>query len=164
VTSAVAHAEHVSGAGEQGASGPWVQVDGELDRPEQVRSKLDLVDHPQAVVLEERRRVVPGGLEDGWVVEQAGHSIRLVGCDEPGQGALAGLACAVEPHHSGVGQRVANDVPGASRDHILVLRGRSISPRTARVVIWTHDSWSSGRMIYGPWPHDSWSAGRRPGP
>jgi hypothetical protein len=48
-----------------------IQVDQDLDRPQQLGRELDLVDDHEPVVLDEPRRVVPRGLQCGSVIEEA---------------------------------------------------------------------------------------------
>src|SRR6202044_2199609 len=57
---------------------PWarLQVDQNLDRSQQLRRELDLVDDHKAVVLDEPGRVVLGGPQSGSVIEQADDGAR----------------------------------------------------------------------------------------
>ena len=63
--------EDPGGPGQEKA--PWarIQVDQDLDRPQQLRRELDLVDDHEPVVLDEPCRVVLRGPQCGSVIEEA---------------------------------------------------------------------------------------------
>lgn len=73
-----AQPEQTSGAGEEKLAGPIVLVDACLDREDQIRGALDLVDHQQALVGDERFRVQSSSGEVVGPIEATLRCIRSV--------------------------------------------------------------------------------------
>ncbi len=66
-------APYLRRAGKQEPARSRVGVHGHLDRAEELRSQLDLIDDQEAVVLDEAGRIIAGGAERGRVIQQADH-------------------------------------------------------------------------------------------
>jgi hypothetical protein len=63
-----AQCQYLGRPGEQELARALIGVDGHLDRAEEFRSQLNLVDHHEAVVLDEACWIVPGGAQRSRVV------------------------------------------------------------------------------------------------
>ena len=114
-------ASRASSPGKQELPGTLVRVDGHLDRPEQPRSQLDLVDHHEAVVLHEASRIVPGGAQGRRIVQKADQGVRVLQRGDPGQRALASLTGAVERDDSGIGEGLGHEVARLARHQVPAL-------------------------------------------
>ena len=110
-----AQRQHLGGPGEQELPGTRVGIDGYLDRPEQPRSQLNLIDHHEAVVLDEAGRIVLCSAQRRRIVQQADHGVRVPQGGDPGQGALAGLPGAVERDDPRIGQGLGHEALRALR-------------------------------------------------
>jgi len=134
--------EQVGGAGEQEAAGRGVLVDGELERGDQARGALDLVDREQAagVLCDESVRVGLGCLLGEAVVEGDEQAAALVddGLRERG---LPDLARALDHDDAGVveglvdawGDRAAE--PSRRRGHRARVAARGAGSRGDAAVV-----------------------------
>ena len=99
--------QHVGGAGEDEASRSPALINGSLERCEDLRDPLHLVEGDlRRKRADEADRVVPRGTGDGLVVERhVPVPARLA--DGPRQGRLAALSRAVDQDSRGIGKRLA---------------------------------------------------------
>ena len=107
---------HIGRAGEQEAAGTAPLVHGQLDRQQQVRHPLHLIDHGSIEAADETLRILAGGGAGGGVVE--GEVGPLLAGELAHQGGLAALAGPVEQHHGRVGQallQASDDAAGPDR-------------------------------------------------
>lgn len=90
------HQEHVGRAGEQEAPGTAVAIDGTLDRGQQSRFALDLVERERVLAAQQGFRIAARGIAYVEVVERAVAPFARYELFD--QGALAGLPCTGEQH------------------------------------------------------------------
>jgi len=96
--------EEIGGAGEEETAGAAIAVNGELDRTEELRDALDLVERHRVWQRgDEACGVVAGGAEESLVVEA---DVVSAGDAELREGALAALPRAEERDDGGVRQRL----------------------------------------------------------
>jgi hypothetical protein len=109
--------EDVGGAGQQKTPRCRVLVDALLDRVEQVRNALDLVDqYRPAQAGDEAVWIEAGGLAGRLIVECDARGGVLACHDLLGEGALADLPRTQDEHDSAVAERIDDERMRAARD------------------------------------------------
>ena len=101
--------------GEQKPPRPWVSVYRGLERQEESRRTLNLVDHRPIKIPHEAYGVGRGSIQDGSVVEC--DEWKAVGRDLPRQRGFSRLPRAAKQHDPGVLQRLAETVFDKARIH-----------------------------------------------
>jgi len=129
-----------------------------LDRPEQPRSQLDLIDHHEPVVLDKASRIVLGSPQGGRIVQKADHGVWVLQGSDPGQGALADLPGAVKRDDTRIGQGLGHEALRPARYQITALihlismvrlGGQDGRMAAQHADTWPHRMWTSGRKFHG---------------
>jgi hypothetical protein len=97
-----AQGQYSRGTCEHKSSGPRVQIDAHLDRPEQLWRELNLVYDHQSVMVHEIHRVILRRSQGSRIVKEPDDRSRSSGNRQPGQGTLADLAGTIDEHHASV--------------------------------------------------------------
>ncbi len=90
-----------------------------LDRKEQVRHALDLVDDEEPVVADEQAGVRLSGFPKRRLIEIPQFRSPVLRYHEPRERALACLPSAVDHDHPGIAQSGCDGTPGVSREQCL---------------------------------------------
>lgn len=126
--------EDASRTGQEEASSTWSFIHVGLDRQQQLGDALDLVNGKRARHIDEALGVGGGCSPHVRIVEGARCSVRAAPCDDPHEGALAGLTRALHEHYARLGQGNTHSISRPSRPDSI--EGRSV--------------WLHGRYPYRP--------------